>query len=40
MVIASLSERRDALKYGSGGSVPLPQPEREQLLQTLRKLAK
>jgi hypothetical protein len=37
--IASLSERRDALKYGSGGSLPLPQPEREQLLQTLRKLA-
>ena len=38
--IASLSGRRDALKYGSGGSVPLPPPEREQLLQTLRKLAK
>jgi len=38
--IASLSGRRDALKYGSGGSVPLPPPERQQLLQTLRKLAK
>jgi hypothetical protein len=37
--IASLSERRDALKYGSGGSLPLPPPEREQLLQTLRELA-
>lgn len=37
-VIARLTERRDVFKYGSGGSIALPAPEREQLLQTLREL--
>lgn len=38
-VLASLSERRDVVKYGSGGSLPLPQGERETLLKTLRDLS-
>lgn len=37
-VIASLSQRRDVWKYGAGGSVPLAASERDELLQTLRKL--
>lgn len=36
--VASLTERRDALKYGSGGSKPLSASEREELLQTLKAL--
>jgi hypothetical protein len=38
-VLAALSERRDVVKYGSGGSLPLPQGERESLLKTLRDLS-
>ncbi len=37
-VMARLTERRDVIKYGSGGSMVLAPAEREQLLQTLRKL--
>jgi hypothetical protein len=37
--IASLVGRRDLLKYGTGGSVPLSASERETLLETLRSLA-
>lgn len=36
--VASLTERRDVLKYGSGGSKPLSASEREQLLQNLKAL--
>ena len=38
-LIASLSARRDVVKYGSGGSLPVPSSEREQLLQTLKELS-
>ena len=38
-VIALLSARRDVLKYGSGGSMPLSQSERDQLLQTLGEIS-
>ena len=37
-VIASLMERRDVLKYGSGGSRPVAASERDELLRTLRDL--
>ena len=37
-VIASLTERRDLLKYGTGGSRALTASEREELLQTLKTL--
>lgn len=37
-VVASLTERRDLIKYGSGGSKPLAVPEREELMQTLKNL--
>lgn len=38
-VIASLTDQRDMVKYGSGGSRPLPQGERESLLRMLRELS-
>lgn len=37
-VLASLTERRDLLKYGAGGSQPVGASERQELLQTLRTL--
>lgn len=39
-VIASLTERRDLIKYGSGGSKPLATPEREELMKILGTLSK
>jgi len=37
-VVTRLTERRDVVKYGAGGSLPLGNPEREELLETLRQL--
>jgi len=38
-LLTSLEERRDLLKYGSGGSVPLTTTERDKLLESLRSLS-
>ena len=38
-LIVTLSERRDILKYGVGGSVLLTQSEKDRLLETLRNLS-
>jgi hypothetical protein len=37
-VVTQLTERRDVVKYGAGGSLPLGNSEREELLETLRQL--
>jgi len=38
-IVAKLTERRDVLKYGIGGSAPLAESERNRLMETLRGLS-
>ena len=39
-LISGLTERRDLLKYGSGGSLPLPPLEHRELLESLELTTK